>query len=92
MGRDDHRHRIGWVQEEMQESEEHFSRLLQDEHARLEACEREFKAAVREAGAHLAEAALAEEHLLYELRLTQRVRLLFSPCMVNNLGFLVVSI
>lgn len=62
------------LQEQMQEAEEHFARLLQEEHSRLESVESQFVAAMREAEAQLAEAALAEEHLINELQLAQQVR------------------
>ena len=57
----------------MQEAEEHNARLLQGEHARLAACESQFVAAMREAEAQLAEAALIEEHLTRELQFAHEV-------------------
>ena len=62
------------LQEQLHESEENFAKMLQDEHSRLESCESQFLAAMREAEAQLAHAALAEEHLMNELRLAQKVQ------------------
>lgn len=49
-------------QEQLQESEEHYALLLQKEHSKREACERQYAVAMREVEARLAEASLAEEY------------------------------
>ena len=50
------------MQEQMQESEEHYALLLQSEHSRREACEVRYAAAMREVEARLAEASLTEAY------------------------------
>jgi hypothetical protein len=61
----------------MQESEEHYSLLLDEEHRKVEMVEKEFRSAMREAEARLAEAALKEEHLGTQL---------YAAHMVDNLS------
>jgi len=59
----------------MQESEEHYSLLLSEEHRRVEMVEKDFRSAMREADARLAEAALKEEHLGNQLYAAHMVRI-----------------
>lgn len=61
------------TQEQMVESEEHYSQLVHDEHTRLAASEEHKAFAIRELNARLAEAALREEHLCKQLQLMQQV-------------------
>ena len=75
----------------MQEAEEENSRMLQDSHARLQECESNFAAAMREAEAQIAQSCLAEEHMSHQLQDAHMVIGSSSHHIAQNHGVAIVK-